>query len=172
VYSHRMERAAEIVATVGLAGWIDFLFTIEWSYPYCTQPEDGPAYPVLGFPLPYAVPSHASSLEFSFMPHVFVLNLLLISLLLFPIIRTLHRGIRHKVALRRWVVRVASVLLVGLCFIRGLSFTFGHPVASIGSAWLPYRDLRPVGLSSSYLVHSKGNCTPSAFWFPDGWIHN
>jgi len=172
VDSHRTERAAEIVAAIGLAGWIEFLFTIEWSYPYCTQPEDGPAYSVLGFPLPYAEPSYASSLEFYFLPHVFFLNLLLISLLLFPLVRTLHRGIRHKATLRRWVVRVAGVLIVSLGLIRGLSFTFGHPVASIESAWLTYRDLRPIGFSSSYWVHSKSDCKPSAFWFPDGWIHN
>lgn len=168
----RWDRAAEIVGTIGLAVSIDLLLTVEWSYPYCTQPEDGPAYPVVGVPLPFAVPSHVSSLEFLYMPHVFVLNVVLISLLLFPVVRTLNRAIRNRVVLHRWVVGVAGVLIVGLGFIRGVSFTLGHPVASIGDAWLPYRDLRPIGLASADLVHSKDACKPSAFWFPDGRIHN
>jgi hypothetical protein len=53
--------------------------------------------------------------------------------------------------------------------IRGLSLTFAHPVLSIGDgSYLAYGDLRPVGITSSDVLHSKRACKASGFWFPEG----
>jgi hypothetical protein len=162
----------EVAAALVLAAWLDLLVTIEWSYPYCTQPSDGPAYPVVGLPLPYAVASHISSLEFILMPHVLALNLLLIGAALYPFARGVNRAISGSPALRRFALVVLVVLGVGIIAIRGLSLTLGHPVPSIGnSAYIVYSDLRPVGITSSQLVHTKQECKPSQFWFPGGWLH-
>ena len=161
---------ASLVAALILAAWLDLLATIEWSYPYCTQPSDGPAYPAAGFPFPYAVASQASSLEFLFMPHVLALNLLLISAAAYPLVRFLSRTVVAGSAVRRlWLVALAF-LGVGIFVIRGLSLTLGHPVLSIGDgSYLAYSDLRPVGITSSGVVLSKRACQASGFWFPDGW---
>ena len=166
----KSQRLAQALAALILAVWFDSLATIEWSYPYCTRPSDGPAYPAAGFPFPYATASHASSLEFLFMPHVLALNLLLISAAAYPLGRLLNRAVVAKPALR-WFKLVSLVVLgVSIFVIRGLSLTLAHPVLSIGDgSYLAYGDLRPVGITSPDVVHSKRACKASGFWFPDGW---
>ena len=161
-----------LVAALILAAWFDFLVTLEWSYPYCMQASDGPAYPAAGFPFPYAVASQASSLEFLFMPHVLALNLLLIGAAVYPLVRFLSSAVVAWPAQRRLKLGVLVFLGASIFLIRGLSLTLGHPVLSIGDgSYLVYGDLRPVGITSSDLVHSKRACKASGFWFPDGW-HN
>ncbi|CAN7510710.1 hypothetical protein [Polaromonas sp. LjRoot131] len=164
------QRLAQALAVLVLAAWLDFLATIEWSYPYCMHPSDGPAYPAAGFPFPYAVASHASSLEFLFMPHVLALNLLLISAAAYPLVRFLNRAVVAGSGLRRLRLVALVVLGIGIFVIRGLSLTVAHPVLSIGDgSYLAYSDLRPVGITSSGVVLSKRACQASGFWFPDGW---
>ena len=159
----------EVAAALVVAAWLDFLITIEWSYPYCTQLSDGPAYPAVGFPLPYAVASHVSSLEFMLMPHVLALNVLLMGAALYPLARSLNRATAGSPTSRRFALVVLIVLGVCIIAIRGLSLTLGHPVSSIGNgAYLVYGDLRPVGITSARLVHTKRECKPSQFWFPSG----
>lgn len=165
-------RWVEVAAALVLAAWFDLLVTIEWSYPYCAQPSDGPAYPAVGFPLPYAVASHVSSLKFILMPHVLALNLLLIGAALYPLAHSLNRAISGNAALRRLALVVLVVLGVGIVAIRVPSLTLGHSVSSIGNGpYLVYGDLRPVGIASSQLVHTKRECRDSRFWFPSGWLH-
>lgn len=163
-----LKHPPSLVAALILAAWLDLLATIEWSYPYCLQPSDGPAYPAAGFPFPYAVASHASSLEFLFMPHVFALNLLLISAAAYPLVRFLNRIIVAGPTLRRlWLV---ALVFLGLSIfvIRGLSLTLGHPVLSIGDgSYLAYGNLRPAGITTSDVVLSKRTCKASGFWFPE-----
>lgn len=155
------------LAALILAMCLEFLITLEWSYPYCTQPSDGPAYPVVGFPLPYAVASHVSSLEFFFMPHVVALNLLLISTALYPLIFFLNQFIAANSALK--VLGLVAFFFLGIAalMIRGPSFSVGVPVWSIGDGPVIYGDLRPVGFTSFEVVHSKRKCRSSRFWFPD-----
>jgi hypothetical protein len=158
-----------LVAALILAAWLDLLVTVEWSYPYCMQPSDGSAYPATGFPLPYAVASQASSLEFLFMPHVLALNLLLIGAAVYPLVRFLNRAVVTGSTLRRLKLVSLVVLGVGIFVIRGWSLAFAHPVLSIGDgSYLVYGDLRPVGITTSDVVHSKRACTASGFWFSEG----
>jgi hypothetical protein len=37
-------RYTPILLTIGLVLWLESLVTVEWSYPYCLNREDGPAY--------------------------------------------------------------------------------------------------------------------------------
>ena len=166
------KHVVDIAAALVLAAWVDLLVTVEWSYPYCTQPSDGPAYPAVGFPLPYAVASHVSSLEFVLMPHVLVLNLLLVGAAVYPLVQFLNRAIASKLMLRRFAFVALIVLGGGVGALRLLSLAFGHPVLSIGDGtYLVYQDLRPVRFTSSELVHTKQECQSSPFWFTDGWVH-
>jgi hypothetical protein len=159
-----------LVAALILAAWLDLLATIEWSYPYCMQPSDGPAYPAAGFPFPYAVSSHASSLEFLFMPHVLALNFLLISAAAYPLVRFLSRAVVAGPTLRRLWLAALVFLGISIFVIRGLSLTFAHPVLWISDgSYLAYGDFRPVGITTSDVVHSKRACKASGFWFPEGW---
>jgi hypothetical protein len=53
------------------------LLSTKWWHPYCDAQADGPGFFAWGAPLPYAEPTGASSLEFTYMPHVLALDLAL-----------------------------------------------------------------------------------------------
>ena len=61
----RMLPLLDAAALVGCAGAIDEAVHLEWSFPYCANMFDGPAYAFFGFPFPYIQFGGASSLESS-----------------------------------------------------------------------------------------------------------
>jgi hypothetical protein len=74
----------------GVVICLESLYTIEWSYPYCLSPVDGPASAVFSVPFPYVRWTGVSSLEYEFMPLVYVLNIPALSALVWPLTRLLH----------------------------------------------------------------------------------
>src|ERR1043165_8401429 len=79
-------RYPAFLLTLGLVGWFEEVFTIEWSFPYCSSLEDGPASAVFGMPLPYVRWSGVSSMEYEFMLSVFIANILILSAIAFPFV--------------------------------------------------------------------------------------
>lgn len=167
-------RYAPILLTAGLVVWIESLVTIEWSYPYCLDRSDGPAYAPQGMPLPYWMWNGVSSLEHDFVPHVYILNIIILCLLLFPAIRWMFDRLvsRESNRVRTAIGVVGAILLVSHIALTILlvSIGFYRPAVSLESGeYYRYSDFRPVrfGLYRS----SASDCTPSTFWFPDGWQH-
>src|SRR5215213_2704272 len=72
--------------TLGLVGWLEAIFTIEWSFPYCSSQEDGPASAVYGMPLPYIRWAGVSSMEYELMPLILILNLVILFAVAFPLV--------------------------------------------------------------------------------------
>lgn len=146
--------------TVAVALWAN-LIPLEWAYPYCNDPADGPAAAVFGTPLPYEVFAD-SSMAYAVMPHVYALNTLLVGVPAFLLLRALL----GRLARARWVLRGIAVLgllvAVPTVALQGLRVHLSWvPVSRIDSPpYWRYRDLRPVGLAAE---HSW--CTPSPFWF-------
>lgn len=147
-------------------------YTVEWSFPYCSSQADEPASAVFGMPLPYIQWSGVSSLEYEFMPLVYLLNVLLLLALALPIASLL---------LRRLPVRLSRIRtglgLAGLTVALVVTAVVAHLV-SIG-AWRPtwslahpgyykYADFRPIRLTTNDLHY---DCTPSPSWFPEGRVH-
>ena len=91
---------ASLLLTFGLVALFERLVTLEWSLPYCMNPEDGPAHAAAGLPLPYETYGGVSSMEFAFMPHVYLANLAILSLLAYPIVRVGLRRIGRVPGLR------------------------------------------------------------------------
>jgi hypothetical protein len=142
------------------AGWF---VSVEWSHPYCQHQSDGPGYAAYGVPLPFVEYSGASSLHYIFMPHVYALNTLVLSVLAYPLVRVLvRRAVRGPIAYR--VNTVASWAAVALIIAASGWFaaTCFHPVRSLASRWDSYWSYRPVGITTDVLRYS---CSPSAFWF-------
>jgi hypothetical protein len=161
-------RVIDAIAALVLAAWLDFLITIEWSYPYCAHQTDGPAYPAVGFPFPYATASPVSSMEVFLMPQVLALDLLLVAAALYPLMRALHRALINGRVLSRTALAILVVLGIGIVALRGVSLSLSYSVASIGDPnYMPYSDFRPVGVTWSDVVYSKRACKPSRFWFPE-----
>lgn len=170
-----VNRYAPILLTVGLVLWVEGFVTIEWSYPYCLSQSDGPAYAAQGMPLPYWMWYGVASLEHGFMPHVYILNVTVLCLLMFPAMRrVLNRLISSRLKRLRSIIGAAGCLLllshVALTLIL-VSTGYYRPDISLGlEGYYRYTDFRPIRFG---LVESNAPaCKPSRFWFPDGWRHN
>jgi Na+/proline symporter len=168
--NHRLRWIVVIVFTMCLVMAMERVATIEWSFAYCNDPQDGPVSAVFGFPFPYERWSGASSLLYDFVPHLYVLNLLILFGIALPIVsRTAEYLARRS---PRRVYRAFAVWGVLLCaLVTGrlalvLATGFWDPVASIEKPpYDSYGGLRPVGVS----FDRHYDCTPSKFWFPAKW---
>jgi hypothetical protein len=161
--------------TTGIVLWLENLITIEWSYPYCLSQSDGPAYAAYGMPFPYLMSTGVTSLEYEFMPHVYILNVIVLSLLILPAARwVLKRVVPRESTLLQGAIGGVGCLLLSANFafiILGLSIGYLRPTTSIGlEGYYSYSDFRPVraGLNGS----GAASCTPSPAWFPNGWQHD
>ena len=157
--------------TLGLAGWLEAVFTIEWSFPYCTNQEDGPASAVFGMPLPYVRWSGVSSMEYFYMPSIFVLNIIILFAIAFPFVSwAVKRVASTDQSRRRGMLRFAGLTLllsVGAWNILLVQSGFYKvPVSTIASGYETYSEFRPVRFTFKRLHY---DCTPSGYWFKDGW---
>ncbi len=170
---HRLNRFAIVLFAVGLVFWLEAFFTVEWSSPYCTSQEDGPTFAAFGLPFPYMRFTGVSSLEYLFMPQVYLLNIILLSAISFPCIRWAFARFSLAIQSRHLFLigTVGLLLLLSRVMVIGFLLTAGllRPTPSIGSGHEPYTDFRPVGFS---LQDGHYQCKPSRFWFPDGWKHD
>lgn len=167
-----VDRYAPLCLTAGLVVWLEGLITVEWTYPYCLDRSDGPAYAAQGMPLPYWMWNGVSSLEHDFVPHIYVLNIVLLSLLFFPLAWWIwHHLFRQRPAWISTVLGSAGALLlvshIALTMFMVLMGWF-QPTTSLSPYGSDsYSEFRPVRIG---LYRSNApNCTPSQFWFPNGW---
>jgi hypothetical protein len=157
----------ELLAALGAAWWIEKLVTLEWSYPYCSVLDSGPAGAVRGFPLPYQQASIVTSATDFFIPWLYVVNLAAIAggilLLLRPLASRLGAA---KPRLRKFIVGTAGALLLvtAVAFeVLVLSMGVWRPISSFSDA-PRYSELRPVAVR---VLGRPRDCTASPFWFPD-----
>jgi Na+/proline symporter len=168
--NHQLRWIVAIVFTMCLVMATERVVTIEWSFAYCNDPQDGPASAVFGVPFPYERWSGASSLAYNFVPHFYVLNLLVLFGIALPIVRrTAEHLARRSPRTAYRAIAVCGVLLCALVTGRHalvLATGLWDPVASIEKPpYDSYDALRPVGVS----FDRHYDCTPSKFWFPAKW---
>jgi hypothetical protein len=165
-----MIRNPAFLLTLGLVGWCETIFTIEWSFPYCSKQEDGPASAVFGMPLPYIRHSGVSSLEYFYMPSILILNLLILFVIAFPLVSWAVKRVASPDQTRRRSVMsvVGLVLLLSIgswnIFLMQ-SGIYKISVSTIASGYETYSEFRPVRFSFKDLHY---DCTPSNYWFQDG----
>jgi hypothetical protein len=156
-----------IVFTMGLVMAAERVVTLEWSFAYCNNPQDGPASAVFGSPLPYERWSEASSLAYVFVPHLYVLNVLALFGIVLPVVRQIAEHLARRSA--RAVYGSLGVCGALLCTL----VTARHALVLATGLWIPvasieqppydsYDALRPLGVSFG----RHYDCTPSKFWFP------
>jgi hypothetical protein len=145
--------------TIALVLLSTFL-TVQWSYPYCNAPTDREAWQAWGFPLPAQRPSHARFGLTATMPHVFLLDCLLVGLVTFPALRWLLGAVaRFRLAARALAILGALLALLTMVGLTSDVWNW-EPVWSIGTERQPYLAARPVGFGLPGL-----ECGPSEFWF-------
>jgi hypothetical protein len=155
-----------LLAALGAAWWIEKLVTLEWSYPYCSVLDDGPAAAVRGFPLPYQQASIVTSATDFFIPWLYLFNLAAIAGGLFLLLRPLavRFGAAHPRPRKLIAGTVAALLLVtAVAFeVSALSMGVWRPTSSF-SGTPRYGELRPVAVR---VLGRPRDCTASPFWFP------
>jgi hypothetical protein len=142
---------------------------MEWSFPYCSSLEDGPAPAVFGFPLPYHHPSMVTSLTDVFVPWLFALDLALVAAMCVVLGSLSGRSAgRNRERLGRAARAGGVLLLIVAAAIEVLELAGGArlPVASLGDGYLAASELRPIAVRA---LHRPRECSPSTFWFPGGW---
>jgi hypothetical protein len=170
---NRLDRFAPVLVTTGVVVWLESIFTIEWTYPYCLDRADGPAYAAQGMPLPYWMWDGVSSLEYSFVPHTYVLNIFLLSLLLFPLVRVVFERAVSRTGLRRVIFGAGGLLLASHFAFTVVMISTGYlrPTTSLSlDGYYSYSDFRPARIG--FHRSNTPDCTPSRFWFPNGWQHD
>lgn len=165
-FSCRARRVAIVLFTLGATLAAERVFTLEWSFPYCNDQSDGPAWAVFGAPIPYERFA-GNSLEYNFVPLFYLLNVIVAFAIALPLVRW---TVEHFA--RRWprAILYSSISISGLvlCVVMSArhSLLIGtglwRPVASIViPPYDSYRVLRPVRIS----LGRHYGCVPSTFWF-------
>jgi hypothetical protein len=136
------------------------LWPMKWWHPGCDVMGEGPNYYAFGAPLPFARPTGASSMEFVFMPHMLVLDLLVVAALAWLAWRPLLGwiGRRHPRASRLLSgVGAAAAVIAAILWLLGLSIGF-RPTLLIDEPYygVHYWDYRPADLM---LSAGKPPCT-------------
>lgn len=153
-------------------------FMLQWSYPYCNVPEDGPVSGVLGFPFPYVAADMGSSLHRLSMPHIFVLNVLLLSVPLYYLFRILLPLHWQYARILKWICNIVSVCVIALyltIIVYQLNTGWVRFVVNINQM-LPelgdgsYFSLRPIRVITPWTFDRWG-CESSAFWFDSAKIN-
>jgi len=155
-----------MVAAVGAAWWIEKLVTLEWSYPYCSVRDSGPAAAVFGFPLPYEQTSIVTSSTYFFIPWLYLLNLAAIAGGVFLLLRPLASRLVTWNRLPNILLGAAGtvLLMTAIAFeVSMISMGVWRPTSSFSGS-PRFSELRPV---ASLVFRRQRECTASAFWFPD-----
>lgn len=165
-----IRRYPALLLSLGLAGWFEAIFTIEWSFPYCSSQVDGPASAVFGMPLPYIRYSEVSSLEYFYMPSILIANILILFLIALPLVSWVVKKVASpEQVIRRRIMSVAGLVLVvsivawNVFLVR--SGFYKIPVATLGDeSYGTYTEFRPIRFTVKDLHY---DCTPSKFWFKE-----
>jgi len=167
-----LTRYPTLLLTLGLVGWLEAIFTIEWSFSYCSSQEDGPASAVFGMPLPYIRWAGVSSMEYELMPSIWIVNIAILSAIAYPFVSWAVKKVAdpNQGRWRSMLSLAGLVLLLSIGAWTALLVQIGVyriPVSTIASGgYETYSEFRPVRLSFKDLHY---DCTPSNYWFKDGW---
>lgn len=155
--------------SAGIACWVEKIVLMEWTFAYCNNQEDGLASAVFGMPFPYTSWGLASSLEYNFMPHVYLLNLVIIFTVIYFCLRPLSKIINQTALYLMGAIGAILIVVHLAFFIISMQAGMNRPVLSIGNHYGAYFSFRPIGL----VINKQGyECKPSRYWFPNDWKYN
>jgi hypothetical protein len=168
VLTKLLDRGSSFLLALGLVMGLELMCTIEWTFPYCSLQDDGPAAAIFGLPFPYIRWSGVSSLVYEFMPWVYALNVLTLLVLAWPLTWLFLRTF----GARRRRLRIA-LSTIGLAL--ALIVSAGIAQLIVVGAWQPTASMRLYGQDTYYdprpvrftLMDLHYECTPSQTWFPN-----
>jgi len=108
-------------------------------------------------------------MEYFYMPSIFVLNVVILFAIAFPLVSWAVKRVASPVQSRRR----STLKFVGLALLLSVSAWnillvqsgfYKVPVSTIASGYETYSEFRPVRFTFKHLHY---NCTPSSYWFKD-----
>jgi hypothetical protein len=163
-----LNKHAPLFFSVLIAILLQHILSLEWSRPICQSLGEGDS-SAFGFPFPYTKWSGVSSLEFNIMPHMYLANVLILSMLVFVPTRNIFSKYLpvEKLPLRT-IVGAVSLTIAILFFCANVFLLFDgtmfSSVQSIGDkTYGTYFDYRPVSLAIT--GDGSYDCKASDFWF-------
>jgi len=136
-------------AGLAWAVWLSFIFVefvpLAWWHPYCDRMDDGPGYFGYGLPFPFRAFSGVSSLEYNFLPFVYLLDLVLMMVLFLPKTILMARKVREMSRIGAyWLATVGALLVVILAWINALAISSNWVIPSqtldsVGDKYFSYR---------------------------------
>ena len=135
-----------LFAAAGLGLLASVLVQVSWWHPYCDAPEDGPGFYAFGFPFPYGQPTGVSSGDFTYLPHMHAVNVVLLTAIAYVLIRLLG-GVPPLRRIR--LPRAAGVALFLVAMLISVSLTVigAHSRGSFFSRDDSYWSYRPRALA-------------------------
>ena len=110
-----IRRQTATLLTLVAALLVGAISNVTWWHPACDLTADGGGYYGRGFPFPSAMTT-GMSLEFAYMPHVQLLNLVVVAAVLWPLAAGLVGGVDRWTPALRWPlawIALALALMVG-----------------------------------------------------------
>jgi hypothetical protein len=138
------------VASFVWAVSLSFIFVefvpFAWWHPYCDRMDDGPGYFAYGLPFPFRAFSGVSSLEYNFLPFVYVLDLVLMTALFLRAAIPVARKVRAMSRFAAYsLATVGTLLFVVLVWInaQAISNHWVIPSQTLDSTGDKYFSYRP-----------------------------
>jgi hypothetical protein len=154
------QKWAAVLWAVAIAVTVELFFPLFWWHPGCNHQVAHSVYPGVGFPFPYGQFSGTSEDQALVMPHVYLANIIILSTVLFVILRGCLSsfGGRGAVASRVALGLGGIALLVMVAFQGLIALTDYVPVTSIGGKPDSYLSYRPefIALHGSNQACAKG----------------
>ena len=104
--------AAGLAWAVSLSFILVAFVPFAWWHPYCDRMDDGPGYFGYGLPFPFRAFSGVSSLEYNFLPSVYLLDLVLMMALFLPKTILVARKVRAMSRFGAYSLATVGTLLV------------------------------------------------------------
>ena len=148
-----MRRSIPVLIFLSVAAAIPLqaLLALQWWHPYCDNPADGPGYWAFGFPLPNAEPSGVSSLQYDVLMPLYLLDLVILAVPIFPILRPIWRGFTRPARI------LLAVTLVGSAAFTWLG-AISEPVPIFATSFGPYDSLSDYRPASSVDFYRHRSC--------------
>jgi hypothetical protein len=109
-----MRKTVPALLALALAMAVVVLADLRWWHPYCDSPDDGPGFWATGFPLPYAEPTGVSSLDFTLLVPILLLDVALGALPFFFLLRPAWRA---SSAIVRMLIGAAILAAAGFALL-------------------------------------------------------
>lgn len=167
----KLRNVLAVICAITGALYIEAFCFIRWWHPSCNAHDDGASYYAIGIPFPFAEPTPFTS-TYRFVPIIFLANIVLLTVLVFP----LFRGFSCSLSGRNRKLNYVVAALSGVLFLLEIArwwLSAGFMFYMAGSLPIPHRDSY-LSYRPEIIALHEGNSACDTWWtehtiFPPMW---